>query len=930
MSLGKVWNSLTAASIENSLSLVQVNFDFTIQKTVAALEYRPVGQALSDNRRLNAENGTAHRTARKLGWLFGQLIPNTPELLKAYGRRVCEILQRPGINPTGSESDGPFREYVGADCTSLWAAATSGIPALGVHLLACMLARAWNAQTATAIWVELVESRRAEILSELGQHHNVSVESVAAARQEFPRRDLEEWDASARAWLGQADKALEAQRDQYLLIVKNVSLSTGSNKSPYPNVIAAWLHAMTSLERHLEGTSQQVSDGSVLYAISAWHLYPDLAYFGAGATRLEFADSLFTKRATMTLGLTEVVATQESRGTHWSLALSHLRFYGDPVPVESVEDRTRATVSQFQVIILGAVLESWGVSLRDRRDAIQWIYDLWRYLENTVPFEADKMVLSGHTSWLSGLAEASQLVLASTGSLLKCNEDYLSHGERWGIDFLLDTDNRGLLIRPYFGLCNPLVMAALEEPLDVNAGIEYLRQVAKHIGLNDRQAIIYYIEHSGGTPNVEYAEYCTAVPHSNSRLGSSHARWIKRTETNSRSTACPHKCHRISGNKEQAVEVDLDHRMRMIQARGECCFILDGPSIYAKDVPLSHNPQRKTSYLVWEHSAPLFMDNWADFHSQSSPNALEANCSCFTPQNHTPSDGIHGKSITPDVTFVKYINSRSGIGTNHSFALYIRTGTDVPFQRAVYNSKLLAATSSITKPSLASQWLQSSCPQPTRLWDYIDSMTNPMTDTPPQLVMREHPSTPDGLDWAFTHGRAVDLIRNIMPQPPRQWIRSLELVVVATQIYKGLSGATISLRVLEYPLHDAFWTVLDSLSTLGTPHSVHARRILRGAGELLSVMGREETLSCIALMETGVSNIQVESLKEVMAISSSNSKYVSASLLCDPHDAFSASKVQHYRQCWICWSEFNGFPSRRALRTSSAQRNPKSSKSLGV
>ncbi len=101
MSLGKIWNSLTAASIENSLSLVQVNFDFTIQKTVAPLEYRPVGQALSDNRRLNAENGTAHRRARKLGWLFGQLIPNTPELLKAYGRRVCQILQEPGINPTG-------------------------------------------------------------------------------------------------------------------------------------------------------------------------------------------------------------------------------------------------------------------------------------------------------------------------------------------------------------------------------------------------------------------------------------------------------------------------------------------------------------------------------------------------------------------------------------------------------------------------------------------------------------------------------------------------------------------------------------------------------------------------------------------------------------------------------------------------------------
>jgi hypothetical protein len=141
MSVGKFLNSLASASVENSLSLVQVNFDFTFQKTVAPLEYRPIGQALSKTRRFNAENGSAHRTARKLGWLFGQVIPNTPKLLKAYGRRVSEIVLKPGINPTGSEADGPFREYVGADCTSLWAAATSGIASMGVHLLACMLTK---------------------------------------------------------------------------------------------------------------------------------------------------------------------------------------------------------------------------------------------------------------------------------------------------------------------------------------------------------------------------------------------------------------------------------------------------------------------------------------------------------------------------------------------------------------------------------------------------------------------------------------------------------------------------------------------------------------------------------------------------------------------------------------------------------------------
>lgn len=182
MSISKFSSSLLGANVENSLSLVQFNVDFTLIKTVAPSEYKPVGQALSEHRRLDAEYGNSHRTARKLGGLFEQLIPDTPELLKAYGLRVCDILQKPGINPTGSAADGPFREFVGADCTSLWAAATSGISAISVHLLACMLARAWDHKIATAIWVELVDRRREEILSSLGQTHNISMTFIVVAR----------------------------------------------------------------------------------------------------------------------------------------------------------------------------------------------------------------------------------------------------------------------------------------------------------------------------------------------------------------------------------------------------------------------------------------------------------------------------------------------------------------------------------------------------------------------------------------------------------------------------------------------------------------------------------------------------------------------------------------------------------------------------
>lgn len=58
-----------------------------------------------------------------------------------HGRRVTEIAEMPSVNPKGSQSDGAFADHVGADRTTIWAAATSGQEVIAIHLLACMLAR---------------------------------------------------------------------------------------------------------------------------------------------------------------------------------------------------------------------------------------------------------------------------------------------------------------------------------------------------------------------------------------------------------------------------------------------------------------------------------------------------------------------------------------------------------------------------------------------------------------------------------------------------------------------------------------------------------------------------------------------------------------------------------------------------------------------
>src|SRR6266487_5870257 len=142
--IGRVNAALATVHNENAVSLANLNVDFTLIKMEAPPEFSGVGSTISEHRKINAEDGIVHRTARKLGALFEGMIPSTPELHKAYGTRVSELSQSTKINPKPSSRDGMFASHIGADSTSLWAAVTSGYGAIGVHLLACMLARIWN------------------------------------------------------------------------------------------------------------------------------------------------------------------------------------------------------------------------------------------------------------------------------------------------------------------------------------------------------------------------------------------------------------------------------------------------------------------------------------------------------------------------------------------------------------------------------------------------------------------------------------------------------------------------------------------------------------------------------------------------------------------------------------------------------------------
>ncbi|CZR49380.1 uncharacterized protein FPRO_08879 [Fusarium proliferatum ET1] len=298
-------STYTITSPESKIAFEALSFDLSRFKFEAPQEFQALGHVLSPKQRQEAEDGTLHTTARKLAALFGPLLDQTPNLFKAYGMRCSQIVSNGDLNPLGSEKDDLIiSQEKGVDCTSIWAAATSGDPAVAMHLLACMIARAWGTREALSIWAEIVAQRQHEIR----EKESTGLSVLLAATQEVSRGQLAQWDASARSWLLFADQAneIKVKQTQLQLIIKNVAaLSINSATSVYEKVIHAWKGAMTLVENLIQGRPQAVHDRDVLVGLSSWHLFPDLIVLGDTVTEVKQNDPLIATSGILTLGSAE-------------------------------------------------------------------------------------------------------------------------------------------------------------------------------------------------------------------------------------------------------------------------------------------------------------------------------------------------------------------------------------------------------------------------------------------------------------------------------------------------------------------------------------------------------------------------------------------------------------------------------------------------
>lgn len=494
--LGSFGASLISAKNENTAALVNVNLDISLYRCDPPKEFLPIGSALAPWRKQEAEDGELHKTACRLGFLFHELVPETPSLMRCYGTRASEIMESPQINPQGTTSDGPFCDFVGADGTCIWAVATSIPASFSTFLLACMLVRAWDAREAISIWAELVHERVSQVEAQISMNKVVNPHTVMAVRQAISRDDLAKWDARARAWLRRADQSMMRFHDQFGLIMKNVMTPFIDPGSTYDKVTQAWVRSLNVMEGLIKNVPQQVPDRAVLIAISAWHLYPDLLVCQEKITKVTMSDPLLPPTSVLTLGL-EPRNPKHGSLCQWSLALSHLKYYGDPIKVRSEEDFQRVPFQSLWLVALGAILRQWELPSSSLGAAIAWFGSLGEILRTTPSSEAPEL------SWLMNLCRAASTI----GEPLKSENEkrmlLVQFGWRRALNFL---GSSGGIVQPHlFGLCKLDVIRSKQDDEDLEFGFRFVRQLASELGLEADEAIAVYTRDADGETYVEWA-----------------------------------------------------------------------------------------------------------------------------------------------------------------------------------------------------------------------------------------------------------------------------------------------------------------------------------------------------------------------------------------------------------------------------------------
>lgn len=429
-----------------------------------------------------------------------------------------------------------FSEWVGIDATSIWAAATSGPTAITVHLLACMIARMFTNSEATSIWHELVERRKEQLL--VANEEGMAEDSdILASRCTISRIQLAEWDASARAWLQTADQAMAVRQTRLMSAIEELKLPIENGPSLLDTVVRACTAALEGMERLIQGVAQRVQSPAVLLGLSCWHIYPDILVLGTSKIEpIKQNDPLVADGGLLTIGMQLESETDES--IFWSLPLSFLRWYGDPVVTRGSIGPAHARISPDELVFvtMGCLFAVWGLKAEDDTTAMDWITLIFNKVDQAqqnIPRHLRELAsyykfLRIH-SWFSLMNRAAHHFLDCEGEERREYQRLISLGRRKR-NFLGVTPSAADLTSGFWrssininGLNDPLhkpifgffdIATVLRSLQTGEARTEFLRQLAQRKKLDPKRYMIRYktYGHSGSSMNKETLELASIGP----------------------------------------------------------------------------------------------------------------------------------------------------------------------------------------------------------------------------------------------------------------------------------------------------------------------------------------------------------------------------------------------------------------------------------
>ncbi|RWA14935.1 hypothetical protein EKO27_g222 [Xylaria grammica] len=502
-SFGQLNASAATFRAEATNALVNVNLEFNVfakRFINPPREYDGVGQHLATKRLQEAQDGVPHGVARGLGALFkdSAMLPSTPELIKTYGLRASEISRSAAANPKGNDSHGAFAGVIGADATTLWAAATS----------------------------------------EGELEHDV----LLAVGGDISRSDLFDWDASARAWLRVADQVMVKQQTQAKLIIDNLDIPVNSKPDTYDSVIDAWASSMMQMEKLLCGIPLQVYRGDILLGLLSWHLYPDMKCLFREERTVKQNDPLLTGRGILTLGLEPSPrVSSDPQSVYWALPLAYLRYYGR-LPITRVRsmrtaDQDRITIDEMLWAVVSSYILAWNDASVPTKKILEFVSNVAIELHYALGYDEKIPNGNGRHIWLSshgGPSKASWLAMLSRACLQykdRLHEERVRKLQALGRRFRLGVD------KPFNGVFN--VETYLRAARSIESKVKLLREIVSSEQTSTNPGsydllIVYkksyiVVSDNGKDPEaLEVLEFATALPEFEGPddVERSHRRWI--------------------------------------------------------------------------------------------------------------------------------------------------------------------------------------------------------------------------------------------------------------------------------------------------------------------------------------------------------------------------------------------------------------------